>query len=495
MDLDLPGSEEAVFQLLETNTFAIIDALLAVRPELKIILSSYDYPNFDVGFWCFIYACAKRADLSRDPVLDLITDAELNAMMVLLEERRRAWCAQDSRLLYDNSVGLMHHVYGDGVSGPRVLPKPGSVDPLYEPFPGGNPARPSLRSVFRWPGGIDADPIHLDFEGYQIKIGHQVEGHLLPLLRGAPGLSLASRGGGEDGWSDGVSFGTDAVRIGDASGRSVVGLLSFDVSALPVGASVTRAALWLTRSIAAGSAGGNPFESGLLGTPAVDVIAGWLGSSAQIEAGDASFVLDPGASDEAVDAGTVHGSARAEGYTLRVELDADARTAIGTGGMVQVRLRFPVVDAGDDLVSFATGNAGAWSLQTVSTFAEVVGSAQPMLDLTYDLPTGVALGDADLPAGSRTHGLSMSAPAPSPFNPTTVMEFSLERDMDRVELVVYDLSGRLVRLLYAGALASGTHARRWDGRDERGRPVGSGVYLVRLASDEGSVTRRAVLAK
>lgn len=490
MDLDTPGSEAALIAQIEANTLVIVDALLAVRPDLKIVLSSYDYPNFNVGFWCFVYACPKRDDLSRDPDNDLVTDEELNGMMVLLESQRRDWCASRERVLFDNSIGLMHHLYGDGVAGPRVLPKPGSTDPLYEPFPGGNPLLPSLREVFRRPGGIDADPIHLDFEGYQIKIGHQVEAHLLGAVRGEPLITLDSRGQGEDGWSDGVSVGTTAIRAGDAGGRSIAGMISVDTSALPPGAQLTRARLWLTRQTGLGSSGVNPFTGSFLGDVAIDVVGGHFGASPAVEAGDATEVLDGLAPDQAVDAGIVVGSVRDDGYTLRIDLDADAREAIAREGLTQFRLRFAGTDVGDDYVSFATGDAGAWDLQTVSTFAEVMGSARPVLELDYDDATAVEDGAALARATLR-----LMTPTPNPFNPSTRIEFELDRDEGWVEISVYDLAGRRVRTLHTGAVTAGSHEVEWTGRDERGRSVASGVYLVRLATAEESVTKRAVLAK
>ncbi|TPW02585.1 MAG: hypothetical protein FD129_3178, partial [bacterium] len=169
MDLDVPGSEEAFFDQLEDDTFAIIDAALAVRPTIRVMISSYEYPNFNIGFWCFLYACPKRRDLSRDPDAALISDVELNDMMKRVEQRRIGWVLSNPQLLFDHGIGLMHWYHGDGQTGPRLLPYPGQAPPDYAPFPGGNPLRPTLRADFRRPNGVDADPIHLNYAGYQDK--------------------------------------------------------------------------------------------------------------------------------------------------------------------------------------------------------------------------------------------------------------------------------------------------------------------------------------
>jgi hypothetical protein len=66
----------------------------------------------------------------------------------------------------------------------------------------------------------------------------------------------------------------------------------------------------------------------------------------------------------------------------------------------------------------------------------------------------------------------------------------------RVSLSVYDLSGRRVRTLIGGeAYGAGRHPVLWDGRDDAGRPVGSGVYLYRLAVDGQSKQARGIVLR
>ncbi len=92
MDLDVAGSEAALFATIRDNTFVIINEILAVHPDVEVLISSYDYPNFNTGpFWGPFYAYGKRDDLSRDATNDEITDPELNQMMVTVEEERITW--------------------------------------------------------------------------------------------------------------------------------------------------------------------------------------------------------------------------------------------------------------------------------------------------------------------------------------------------------------------------------------------------------------------
>jgi flagellar hook assembly protein FlgD len=64
-----------------------------------------------------------------------------------------------------------------------------------------------------------------------------------------------------------------------------------------------------------------------------------------------------------------------------------------------------------------------------------------------------------------------------------------------VRLAVYDLAGRQVRVLAAGALPAGRYTFRWDGRNEAGSPVPSGMYLVRVDTDGFRATRRLTMIR
>jgi len=83
---------------------------------------------------------------------------------------------------------------------------------------------------------------------------------------------------------------------------------------------------------------------------------------------------------------------------------------------------------------------------------------------------------------------------PNPFNPTTNVQFTLPRSTG-VNLYVIDLQGRLVRTLVADVLAAGPHTAEWNGLDDRGARVSSGVYFLRLESALGLRTEKAVLLK
>jgi len=85
--------------------------------------------------------------------------------------------------------------------------------------------------------------------------------------------------------------------------------------------------------------------------------------------------------------------------------------------------------------------------------------------------------------------------SPNPFNPTTTLRFGVAV-RGPADLVVYDARGRAVRTLWRdGAAAPGSYRVTWDGRDDGGRRVASGVYHARLRTAGSALTRRLTLLK
>jgi FlgD Ig-like domain/FG-GAP repeat len=83
---------------------------------------------------------------------------------------------------------------------------------------------------------------------------------------------------------------------------------------------------------------------------------------------------------------------------------------------------------------------------------------------------------------------------PNPFNPETTVEFSLATSVD-VQLTIFDVRGAVVRSLTRGRFAEGTHIVSWDGRDDRDRPVASGVYFCRLVVGSFTDTKKMTVLK
>lgn len=100
--------------------------------------------------------------------------------------------------------------------------------------------------------------------------------------------------------------------------------------------------------------------------------------------------------------------------------------------------------------------------------------------------TAVAAGRS--PAAATTSLRS----APNPFNPRTVVRYDLA-SAGEVRLTVVNLAGQQVRTLVEGPAAAGPHEVAWDGRDESGRTLASGVYFSRLEVDGRPLAARKML--
>jgi len=83
---------------------------------------------------------------------------------------------------------------------------------------------------------------------------------------------------------------------------------------------------------------------------------------------------------------------------------------------------------------------------------------------------------------------------PNPFNPTTNISFSLPLDQD-IELLVYNMKGQLVSKLVSGQYPSGSHSVTWDGKDECGKNVGSGLYFYKLITTDQVISKKMLLLK
>ncbi|MFH1865340.1 MAG: FlgD immunoglobulin-like domain containing protein [Candidatus Eisenbacteria bacterium] len=105
----------------------------------------------------------------------------------------------------------------------------------------------------------------------------------------------------------------------------------------------------------------------------------------------------------------------------------------------------------------------------------------------FDLPSGVE--DAEI------HRLALRQNFPNPFNPVTKVAFTVPEGAGRVTLTVHNVNGQVVRTLVDEELPAGPALAVWNGTDDSGRSLASGVYFARLVSNEQSAFRKMTLLK
>ena len=137
------------------------------------------------------------------------------------------------------------------------------------------------------------------------------------------------------------------------------------------------------------------------------------------------------------------------------------------------------------------------SLNRQTSFTYLDATAVPGKSYRYMIGIIDGEGEFVTPIESFTMPAAMNRleqNSPNPFNPTTAIRFTLA-SKETVTLSVYDLNGRLVRTLVNGTRDLGQHSITWDGRDNAGTSVASGVYFYRLDAGKFSDTRKMVLLK
>ena len=109
---------------------------------------------------------------------------------------------------------------------------------------------------------------------------------------------------------------------------------------------------------------------------------------------------------------------------------------------------------------------------------EVIGTTTAVRDPNAEVPAVYELGQN----------------YPNPFNPSTTISYGVPRNGE-VTLVVYDMLGRQVRELARGYASAGRYTVTWDGHDDQGHVVGSGMYLYRLTAGDHAMVNKMVFVK
>ena len=153
---------------------------------------------------------------------------------------------------------------------------------------------------------------------------------------------------------------------------------------------------------------------------------------------------------------------------------------------------------------------GVIDLSDFFLFAEAFGSSDPRFDLdgsgrvdftdfflfaeSFGQPARARLAAMARERIGLPDGPQLRQNAPNPFNTGTVIAwFQLQPGPARLE--VFALTGQRVAVLHQGAKKAGIHRLRWDGRDEQGRPLASGVYVYRLVTAGSVQTRKLTLLR
>ncbi|MCP4571613.1 MAG: T9SS type A sorting domain-containing protein [bacterium] len=201
---------------------------------------------------------------------------------------------------------------------------------------------------------------------------------------------------------------------------------------------------------------------------------------------------DPGLTIPTVSVTTADGALiKAALPGVNVTLFADTAILQGADSLGRVKLYAPnPIEPGSsishwDITAFpdvlmepAINSALSTDVDLTLQHFDDIGWFDPRVSATPDVPAPTALGPN----------------YPNPFNPATTIAFRLAQP-GQVDLRVFNAAGRLVRTLVSGQMTDGDHLVSWQGRDDGGRQVASGVYFYRLQANGYDESRRMVLMK
>jgi len=107
----------------------------------------------------------------------------------------------------------------------------------------------------------------------------------------------------------------------------------------------------------------------------------------------------------------------------------------------------------------------------------------------YDITTGIV---GDLVVAPTAFTLNQNYP--NPFNPTTTLRYGVP-EASAVSLIIYDIRGNVVRTMQSETRPAGWYEVVWNGLDDAGQPVSTGLYLTRLQAGSFNQTIKMLFVK
>ena len=128
------------------------------------------------------------------------------------------------------------------------------------------------------------------------------------------------------------------------------------------------------------------------------------------------------------------------------------------------------------------------------TDTDVEGGTEYVYTLGVVTSDGLEMKSMTESVEARAIPLALRQNYPNPFNPVTTISFTLPKKV-YVNLAVYNVEGKLMRVLVDETLDGGLKEIPWDGRDSKGIEAASGVYFYKLKADKKVLTRKMVLLR
>ncbi|HSG27383.1 MAG TPA: FlgD immunoglobulin-like domain containing protein, partial [Candidatus Krumholzibacterium sp.] len=164
----------------------------------------------------------------------------------------------------------------------------------------------------------------------------------------------------------------------------------------------------------------------------------------------------------------------------------------GPDGFDDLLLKFSNQDIAASRVIRSIPEPGdVWTLMLTGEFEDGTGFQAFDCVTFVGEPPGLDKPDRPTDLGLRS---GIASATPNPFNPTATIAFNLKKS-GRVSLQIYDAAGRLIRTLVDDTRPAGSYEVVWNGLDDKGTSVTSGIYFCRFSDGDVLETKKMVLMR
>jgi len=174
-----------------------------------------------------------------------------------------------------------------------------------------------------------------------------------------------------------------------------------------------------------------------------------------------------------------------------------------TNGLSEIDfLEIPMLDCGgflyrERIPAQSSGKRVEYYIRSEDRMGNVSFDPPNAPDSVFSFLVDAALGIGNSPpSASLPKAFSISQNYPNPFNPSTTIDYEIpEGESVPARLRIFDIRGHLIRTLEDTEKTAGRYSVHWDGKNNKGEQVGSGVYLYRIEAGDFASTRKMILAR
>jgi len=307
-------------QELMEDLKAGIDTILSIRPNVKILIAGYDYPNFEETILNFPVP-SQHPFYDKWNNMGQPTATQLNQGLIDIANLFIDSCNAWNNVSFVNNLGLMQNTYGQPTN--LTVAPGGSYAAGSLTVPQGLPNYPSPVNSLQFNG---LDSFHISDSGFEHFIKRHFKEYYWNALRNADATITST----DTSLNGSVSYylaTSDSLSIGKTEGNEVHGILSFNTTNLDQSQNIEKASIFVQRENLIGD---NLIESNLT----LEIKSDYFGSTIQLETNDFSDNADASAT------ACTYGTVTQNGSWMRIDIPYDLLPYINKTGTTQFRLKY-----------------------------------------------------------------------------------------------------------------------------------------------------------